>query len=51
MGGMMAPMMGAGAGGGGSQEHENKSRVVANPEDLFGSVEDASPSVIGEEEA
>jgi uncharacterized protein YukE len=51
MGGMMAPMMGAGPVGGGSQEHENKSRVVGNPEDLFGPAEDASPSVIGEEES
>jgi uncharacterized protein YukE len=51
MGGMMAPMMGAGAGGGGNQDHENKSRVVGNPEDLFGPASDASPSVIGEEES
>lgn len=50
MGGMM-PMMGAGAGGGGNQEHESKSRVVGNPEDIFGVPEDASPSVIGEEES
>ncbi|MET0233678.1 MAG: WXG100 family type VII secretion target [Kibdelosporangium sp.] len=50
MGGMMAPMMGAGAGGGGSQEHQSKSRVVGNPDDIFGALGDASPSVIGDEE-
>jgi uncharacterized protein YukE len=51
MGGMMAPMMGMGAGGGGGgQDHENKSRVVGNPEDIFGAPEDASPAVIGDEE-
>jgi uncharacterized protein YukE len=50
-GGMMAPMMGAGAGGGGNQEHQSKSRVVGNPEDIFGAPEEASPSIIGEEES
>jgi uncharacterized protein YukE len=51
MGGMMAPMMGAGMGGNsGSQEHQSKSRLVGNPEDIFGLPADASPSIIGDEE-
>jgi len=49
LGGMM-PFMGAGAGAAGSQEHQSKSRVVGNPEDIFGAPADASPSVIGDEE-
>jgi hypothetical protein len=50
MGGMMAPgMMGAGAGGGESQEHSSKSRIVGDPDDIFGVPTDASPSVIGED--
>ncbi|SMC89603.1 WXG100 family type VII secretion target [Kibdelosporangium aridum] len=50
-GGMMVPpMMFGGAPGGGSQEHTNKTRVVSDPNDLFGEPADASPSVIGDED-
>jgi uncharacterized protein YukE len=47
---MMPPMMGAGMGGAESQEHNSKSRVIGNPEDIFGEPTEASPSVIGEED-
>ncbi|MET0135218.1 MAG: WXG100 family type VII secretion target [Kibdelosporangium sp.] len=50
MGGMMMPPMGAAGGAGGNQEHENKSRLVGNPADIFGEPDEASPSVIGEED-
>jgi uncharacterized protein YukE len=47
---MMPPMMGAGMAGGENQEHNSKSRVMGNPEDIFGEPTEASPSVIGEED-
>lgn len=48
MGGMMGGM-GAAAGGGG-QEHSNKSRIMTDPEEVFGEPGDYYPSVIGEDE-
>ncbi|WP_228771826.1 WXG100 family type VII secretion target [Actinokineospora iranica] len=49
MGGM--PMMG-GMGGqqSGDAEHKSRSRVVGDPEDIFGKPTKASPSVIGEDD-
>jgi uncharacterized protein YukE len=50
MGGMMMPpMMGAGTGAG-SQEHNSKSRLITDPEEIFGTPTNASPSVIGEDD-
>jgi len=49
-GGMpMAPMMGGmgGQGQGGDAEHKSRSRVVGNPQDIFGKPEKASTPVIG----
>jgi hypothetical protein len=46
---MVPPMMGAGAGGGG-QEHSSKSRLITDPEEIFGTATNASPSVIGEDD-
>ena len=48
-GGMpMAPMMGMGGQGqGGDAEHKSRSRVVGNPQDIFGKPEKASAPVIG----
>ena len=46
----MAPMMGgagAGQGGGGDSEHKSRSRVVGNPQDIFGKPAKASTPVIG----
>lgn len=49
MGGMgMMPMMPmAGAQGGGDGDHKSRSRVVGNPQDIFGKPEKASTPVIG----
>ncbi|TDV37620.1 WXG100 family type VII secretion target [Actinophytocola oryzae] len=49
-GGMpMMPMgaMGAGQGQGGDHDHKSRSRVVGNPQDIFGKPEKASTPVIG----
>ncbi|GAB3910579.1 hypothetical protein GCM10029964_114750 [Kibdelosporangium lantanae] len=48
MGGMMGGM-GAAAGAGG-QEHSNKSRIMTDPEEVFGEPGDYYPSVIGEDD-
>ncbi len=50
MGGMM-PMGGMGGGGqaGGDNEHKSRSRVVADPTDIFGKPTKTSPSVIGDD--
>ena len=51
-GGMpMMPMgMGMGGGAGGDQEHKSRSRVIGDPEDIFGKPTKSSPPVIGEDE-
>lgn len=51
-GGMpMMPMgMGAGGGQGGDAEHKSRSRVVGNPQDIFGKPEKASAPVIGDDD-
>jgi hypothetical protein len=47
---MMPPMMGAGMGGSQNEEHQNKARLVADPEEIFGEPTQASPSIIGEDD-
>jgi uncharacterized protein YukE len=46
---MMPPMMGAGTGGG-SQDHNSKSRLITDPDEIFGTSDKGSPSVIGEDD-
>lgn len=43
----MAPPMAGGQGQGGDAEHKSRSRVVGNPQDIFGKPEKASTPVIG----
>jgi uncharacterized protein YukE len=46
----MAPMMGAGQGGGGDGDRRGRSRVTADPADIFGKPEKASAPVIGDDD-
>lgn len=52
MGGMMpmAPMMGGMGQGGGGGEHKSRTRVVGDPQDIFGKPDKASSQVIGDED-
>lgn len=51
-GGMMpmAPMMGMGMGQNGSGEHKSRTRLVSDPQDVFGKPEKASAPVIGDDD-
>lgn len=51
MGGMMpmAPMMGMGQGGG-NEDHKSRSRLVGDPQDIFGTPAKASAPVIGDDD-